>query len=46
MPRMPSMGYDLNSSETLVARPKETVGESEPMCSVSVARVPLTEPVP
>lgn len=40
------MGYDLNSSETLVARPNETEAEREPMWSVSVARLPLTEPVP
>ena len=36
----------MNSSETLVARPNETEAEREPMWSVSVARVPLTEPVP
>lgn len=47
MPRMPSIGYDLNSEETLVARPNVAEGEREPpMCNVSVARVPLTEPVP
>jgi hypothetical protein len=46
MPRMPSMGYEPNSVETFVASPNVRAGESGPMCIVSDASVPETEPVP
>jgi hypothetical protein len=40
------MGYEENSWETLVARPKVRGAEREEMWRVSVAVVPETEPVP
>jgi hypothetical protein len=40
------MGYEPNSVETFVASPNVRAGESGPMCIVSDASVPETEPVP
>jgi hypothetical protein len=43
---MPSIGNELNSSETLFARPKPSGRDFDRKVMVSLAMVPLTEPLP
>ena len=45
-PTMPSMGYEANSEDTVLASPKVREKEGERKETVSVAVVPLTLPVP